>query len=45
VTSTADRARFHKRMETLEIELQALRGGFFVNDSYNDRPRSTGHVD
>jgi biotin carboxyl carrier protein len=44
-TSAADRARVHKRMEAAQIELQALRRGSFVGDSYNDRPRSTERVD
>ena len=45
VTSTADRERVRKRMEAVQIELEALRKGYFVGDSYNDRPRSSERAD
>jgi multidrug resistance efflux pump len=34
-----------QRLEALGVELQAARNGFFLGDSYNDRPRSAQRAD
>jgi multidrug resistance efflux pump len=34
-----------KRQESNQVELDGARKGFFVGDSYNDRPRSAQHLD
>ena len=34
-----------QRLKALEVELQAARTGFFLGDSYNDRPRSAQRAD
>ena len=34
-----------QRLKALEVELQAARSGYFLGDSYNDRPRSAQRAD
>jgi multidrug resistance efflux pump len=34
-----------QRLKALEVELQAARTGFFLGDSYNDKPRSAQRAD
>lgn len=34
-----------QRLKALDVELQAARSGFFLGDSYNDRPRSAQRAD
>ena len=34
-----------KRQQSNQIELDGARKGFFIGDSYNDRPRSAQHLD